>query len=202
MIKSQAPRQQNRKKNKEAMNIFSRRKNASPQRRIFRNKEDSRRQIQKECITKNIIYIPKYQRLFYGRCFNCSNFGHKVVNYITYANKKRNNTWYLNNNYPRISYEEYTRNQNNFGSLSNEVECYKCNNFGHIANNCRLTIPPRESKKNISNQISKPQEIWKINMNQCSLVLQAQHRKSDWYVDNDFSKHMIGDINNFITLKK
>jgi hypothetical protein len=109
---------------------------------------------------------------------------------------------YLNNSYPRRSYEAYNRNQNSFGSLRNEVECYKCNNFGHIAKNCRLTIPPRESKKNISSQISEPQGIWKRKQNQCSLSLQAQHRKSDWYVDSGCSKHMTGDRNMFLTLKK
>jgi hypothetical protein len=60
MTKGQSPRQQNMKQNKEAMQILSkilsRRKNACPQRRNFKSKEDSRRQIKKECITKKIIY--------------------------------------------------------------------------------------------------------------------------------------------------
>jgi hypothetical protein len=32
--------------------------------------------------------------------------------------------------------------------------------------------------------------------------LQPQDRKSDWYVDSGCSKHMIGDKNRFLTLKK
>jgi hypothetical protein len=108
----------------------------------------------------------------------------------------------LNNSYPRKYYEAYNKNQNSFGSLRNKVECYKCNNFGHIAKNCKLTILPREPKKNIERHISKPQEICKRKHNQCSFSLQAQHRKSDWYVDNGFSKHMTGDKNKFLTLEK
>jgi hypothetical protein len=68
--------------------------------------------------------------------------------------------------------------------------------------NCRLTIPPREPMQNINNNISEPQEIWKIKKNQCSLALQAQHKKCDWYVDNGCSKNMTGDKNKFLTLKK
>jgi hypothetical protein len=59
-----------------------------------------------------------------------------------------------------------------------------------------------ESNHNFNNQISKAQEIWKIKKNQCSLSLQAQHRKNDWYVDSGCSKHMRGDRNKFITLNK
>jgi hypothetical protein len=143
-----------------------------------------------------------YQRFFYGHCFNCVNFGHKAVNCRAYPKNISNNVGYLNNIYPIRYYEAYTRNQNRFGSLSNEVECYKCNNFGHIAKNCRLTIPPRESKKNINSQISEPQGIWKRKYNQCLLAIQAQTRKSDWYVDSGCSKHMIGDKNMFLNLKK
>jgi hypothetical protein len=42
----------------------------------------------------------------------------------------------------------------------------------------------------------------KKKKNQCSLALQAQHKKSDWYVDSGCSKHMTGDKNRFLTLKK
>jgi hypothetical protein len=42
----------------------------------------------------------------------------------------------------------------------------------------------------------------KPNVEECSLALQVQRRRSDWYVDNGFSKHMTGDKNRFITLKK
>jgi hypothetical protein len=65
-----------------------------------------------------------------------------------------------------------------------------------------LTIPFREPNKNINNHISEKQEIWKRNLNQCSLSLQAQHRKSDWYFLIGCSKNMAGEKNGFLTLKK
>jgi hypothetical protein len=43
------------------------------------NKEDSKRRIQKDCIAKKIIYS-HVSKVFYGHCFNCINFGHKIVN--------------------------------------------------------------------------------------------------------------------------
>jgi hypothetical protein len=66
-----------------------------------------------------------YKRLFYGHCFNCDNFGHKVVNYKAYAKNQSNYVGYLNNSYPRKSHEAYKRNKKNVGSLNNEVEFYK-----------------------------------------------------------------------------
>jgi hypothetical protein len=60
MRKDQAPRQQNMKQKKEAMQRLSRfcqeGRMQAPKEEHSRNKEDSRRQIQKECITKKIIY--------------------------------------------------------------------------------------------------------------------------------------------------
>jgi hypothetical protein len=66
----------------------------------------------------------------------------------------------MNNSYPRKSHEAQNINHNSFGSLSNEVEC---KNFGHMAKYCRLTIPPRETKKNIKHE---PQRIWIRKHNQ------------------------------------
>ena len=65
-----------------------------------------------------------------------------------------------------------------------------------------MTIPPIEPKKNINHHISEPQEIWKRKQDQWSLALQAQHKKIDWYADIGCSKHMTGDNNKFLTLKK
>jgi transposase InsO family protein len=73
-----------------------------------------------------------------------------------------------------------------------------------MAKDCRLTIPPREPKKNIKQE---PKRIWRrkqyqFNTEECSLSLQAQQNKSGWYVDNTCLKNMIGDKNMFLTLKK
>jgi hypothetical protein len=100
----------------------------------------------KSSASQIISFVPEYQRFFYVHIFNCDNFGHKAVNCRAYAKNKSNYGRYLNNSYPRRSYEAYNRNQNSFGSLRKEVECYKFHNYGHIAKNCRLTIPPMERK--------------------------------------------------------
>jgi hypothetical protein len=90
---------------------------------------------------------PRYQTIFLGLCYSCNNFGHKVVNCRANAKNRRNYEGYTRNGYPRRPHEAQRRNYNIFESLSDEVECYKCNNFGHMAKDCRLIVPPRESKK-------------------------------------------------------
>jgi hypothetical protein len=42
----------------------------------------------------------------------------------------------------------------------------------------------------------------RFNTEECSLALQAQHKKHGWYVYSGCSKHMIGDKDKFMTLKK
>jgi hypothetical protein len=130
------------------------------------------------------------------------------------VNCKANNTknrsnieGYTRNSYPRRSHEAQNRNYNRFGSLSDEIECYKCNKFGHMAKDCRLTISPREPKKNINSHKKEPQRIWikkqgQFNTEECNLDLQAQHKKHGWYVESGCSKHMTGDKDKFLTLKK
>jgi hypothetical protein len=73
-----------------------------------------------------------------------------------------------------------------------------------MTKDCRLIVPPRDPKKDIKHE---PQRIWRrkhdqFNIEECSLALQSQHKKSGWYVDNNCSKHIIGDKNRFLTLKK
>jgi hypothetical protein len=114
---------------------------------------------------------------------------------------------YTRNGYSRRSHEAHNISYNIFESLSTEVECYKCNNFGHMAKYCRLTIPPRESQQNINSHIHEPQRIWirkmdQFNTEECTLSLQDKHKRCGWYVDSGFSKHMTGDMDKFLTLKK
>jgi hypothetical protein len=37
---------------------------------------------------------------------------------------------------------------------------------------------------------------------ECTITLQAKQKKHGWYVDNGYSKHMIGDKDKFLTLRK
>jgi len=41
-----------------------------------------------------------------------------------------------------------------------------------------------------------------LNMEECGLVMYAQDKGIQWYIDSGCSKHMIGDQNKFITLKE
>jgi hypothetical protein len=76
-----------------------------------------------------------------------------------------------------------------------------------MAKDCRMTVPPRESKQNNNNHRQEPQKrTWIRKQTQyineeCTLSLQDKHKKHGWYVDNGFSKHMIGDEDKFLTLR-
>jgi hypothetical protein len=110
--------------------------------------------------------------------------------------------------YPRSPSEKQRRSYNMFESLRNEVECYTCNNFGHMAKDCKMTIPPREPQQNNNNHRHEPQKrTWirkhnKYNNEECTVSLQDKQKKFGWYVDNGCSKHMRGDRDWFLTLRK
>jgi transposase InsO family protein len=151
---------------------------------------------------------PRYQTIFFGLCYACNNFGHKVVN--CRANNRNINNFesHTQKGYPRRPSETQRRSYNMFESLSTEVECYKCNNFGHMAKDCRMTVPPREPQQNNNSHIHEPQKrTWIRKQNQysneeCTLALQAKKKKHGWYVDSGCSKHMTGDRDMFLTLRK
>jgi hypothetical protein len=88
------------------------------------------------------------------------------------------------------------------------VECYKCNNFGHMAKDCKMTVPPREPQQNNNIHRHEPHKrTWIRKHNQhsneeCTLSLQAKKKKHGWYVDSGCSKHMTGDRDKFLTLRK
>ena len=89
-------------------------------------------------------------------------------------------------------------NQNKFESLSSEIECPKCNNFGHTANNCRLDIV-RSHQINWVKQVSQDHP----DCHECNLALQAFEKEEiPQYVDSGCSKHMTGDKERFVSLKK
>jgi hypothetical protein len=126
------------------------------------------------------------------------------------ANKRNINNFesHTQKGYPRGPSETQRRSYNMFESLSTEVECYKYNNFGHMAKDCRITVPPREPQHNNNSHRQEPQKrTWIRKKNQysneeCTLSLQAKQKKRGWYVDNGCSKHMTGDRDKFLTLRK
>jgi hypothetical protein len=76
-------------------------------------------------------FTPRYQNLFYGYCFNCTNFGHKAIDCKAYG---RSDTYVDPHN----------------------IECYKCHNYGHIYRNYRRIINP-SMKENINIRYMK---VW------------------------------------------
>jgi hypothetical protein len=76
-----------------------------------------------------------------------------------------------------------------------------------MAKYCRLTIPPREPKKNINSHKQEPQRIWirkqdQFNTEECKLSLQSKHKRRGWYIDSHYSKHMTGDKDRFLTIEE
>jgi hypothetical protein len=168
----QAPKQQNKKHIQKVMKKQSKRI-GSPTRKItgaLLHREDFRFQNQRPTETNRpqeeegfikvthfrISSTPRYQTIFFGLCYACNNFGHKVAN--CRANRRNINNFEIHtqNGYPRRPIETQRRSYNRFESLSTEVECYKCNNFGHMTKNCRMIVPPREPHQNYNSHRQEP----------------------------------------------
>jgi hypothetical protein len=77
-----------------------------------------------------------------------------------------------------------------------------------MVKDCRMIDPPREPQQNNNSHRQEPQKrTWIRKKNQysneeCTLTLQAEKKKHGWYVDSGCSKHMTGDRDMFLTLKK
>jgi hypothetical protein len=81
-------------------------------------------------------FTPRYQSLFYGHCFTCNNFGHKVVDCRAYGRNGQARNVYV---------------------TPYNIECYKCHNYGHIARDCR-SMMDTSMKENIDIRYKK---VWK-----------------------------------------
>jgi len=97
----------------------------------------------------------RYKGFFYGYCFYCSNFGHKVVNCslkFRYEKSKHSRNRYLSRQRMRqpSNKQPHTANHvmdgkmtqvkhnNRYDPLLNEPECYTYHNYGHKAADCHL----------------------------------------------------------------
>jgi hypothetical protein len=64
-------------------------------------------------------FTPMHVNLFYGHCFYCINFGHKVADCRDYKINFQARSAYV---------------------AARNIECYKCHNYGHITSDYRSMI--------------------------------------------------------------
>jgi hypothetical protein len=64
-------------------------------------------------------FTPRYENLFYGHFFYCTNFEHKVADCRDYKRNFQADRAYV---------------------VARNIECYKFYNYGHIASDCRSII--------------------------------------------------------------
>jgi hypothetical protein len=106
-----------------------------PQRSLNHDHDQSRKEFRRTTPQRR-SFTPRYVNLFYGHCFYCTNFGHKVANCRAYERNVQERNAYM---------------------VPQNIECYKCHNYGHISRNCRsITMP--SIKKEVYIRYTK---IWK-----------------------------------------
>ena len=141
----------------------------------------------------------RYPYIFQGYFFAYSNFGQKAIMCREYGtNPYKNNGFKFRNNQTKI--KGVGRNYHNFSPLQNlNMECLKCRNYGHKASNCRL-MEISEKPKFIREQ----KKLWKekTSEEECLISFKAQDKEDPWYVDSGCSKHVTGNKDKFLSLKK
>jgi hypothetical protein len=139
----------------------------------------------------------RYQCFFYGYCFFCSNFGHKVVNCflkLNYEQSRHSRYKYLpqqrmrqpSNKPPQIAKHlmggkrTQVKHNNHYDPLFDEPKCYIYHNYGHKSVDCRL--------RNYKPDFNSPAEnvkVWKKKeSDKSALVLSAQRQMNPWYIDS------------------
>jgi hypothetical protein len=77
-----------------------------------------------------------------------------------------------------------------------------------MAKDCGMTVPPKEPQQNNNSHRQEPQKMtWirkqdQYNNEECTVALQTKQKKHIQYVDSGCSKHMTGDKDKFLTLRK
>jgi hypothetical protein len=103
---------------------------------IIKDRDQPRHEF-KRTTSQRISFTLKYEKLFSGHCFICTNFGHKTTDCRAYGR----------NGQARNAYE-----------TPYNIECYKCHNYGHISRDSRRTMDT-SMKENTDIRYKK---VWKI----------------------------------------
>jgi hypothetical protein len=140
-----------------------------------------------------------YPHILFGYCFACSNFKHKAMNCSTYRRKNLRVKNYNLKDKKTIN-QVKSINYNSFSPLQEgDLECFRCHNYGHKATSCILM---EVSEK--PNFIREKKKLWKekTSKEECLVALKSQDKEDLWYVDFGCSKHMTGNKDKFLNLKK
>jgi hypothetical protein len=117
VIKGRNHGQPESKKNIE--DTYSRRPSMFKPQRSFNYDHDQSRKKFRRNMPQRRSFTPRYANLFYGHCFYCTKFGHKVSYCKDYKRNVQARSAYV---------------------VACNFECYKFHNYGHIASDCRSMI--------------------------------------------------------------
>jgi hypothetical protein len=120
---------------------FRQQRSSNPDERNNKKKDHDHLRDELRSILERGSFSSQYQSFFYGYCFTCSNFRHKVVDCRAYG---RNS----------LARDVYVAPYN--------IESYKCHNYGHIAHDCR-SMMESSLKENIDIIYKK---VWRIKKKQ------------------------------------
>jgi septal ring factor EnvC (AmiA/AmiB activator) len=97
----------------------SRRPSMFKSQRSFNHDHDQSRRKFRRTMPQIRSFTPRYANLFYGHCFYCTKFGHKVADCMDYKRNVQERSAYV---------------------VAHKIECYKCHKYGHISSDCRSMI--------------------------------------------------------------
>jgi hypothetical protein len=113
----------------------SRRPSMLKPQRIFNHDHDHSRKKFRRTTPQRTSFTPRYENFFYGHCFYCTNFGHRVAYCRDYKRNVQARSVYVS---------------------PHNIECYKCHKYGHKASDCRSMIDT--SMKENTDMICK--KVW------------------------------------------
>ena len=105
--------------------------------------------------TSRILSSPRYQSIFLGYCYFCTNFGHMAKDCRAYNKDKYNG--------PRQSpRSNFARRSHEFLFMNN-IECFKCHKICHMARNCNFIWASSQARMMPENKVTQVWRRKKIN---------------------------------------